>query len=580
MDVRPSPLRSLIMNVFRSAPQAPSTAITSMVRHLAPDDVLDALIPQPDNLVASPSNPQRFTEFIYIGPNDSKIHVTHEQAIMQAAVWACIDVISAALAGSNWNVYSGVRESPKNRTLLFSDPLQWMLNTRPNPEMSAMAAKRAMLISAVGWGNGYAEIQWDASGRVAGLWPISPDRVTPLRRLEDGVFVYRVLQDYAGGFVDVDPVDIFHVRGAGITGLRGDDMIAKAIQTIARGVALDRFAASYFANGAHVGGVITAKGKLDDPAYTRMQEQVNKSHAGSKNAFKTMVLDGGATYLPIDSNAQKAELINSKYILIEEVCRWFRVPPHKIAHLLRATNNNIEQQGLEFSRDSLRPWRIEIEQEAAYKLFSPRGPAKYVEIDVDWTEQGDYESRSNAYTKLITGGVFSVNDVLRKLGENTIGTEGDVHIVQGAMMPLERVGESFRETGTPTVPEAPAGPATEKPSGAPDAKPSTGGGTNQADGVAAARAETLQTWLASILARNLRRHEARLADGRDKAAVWSDSLAHLSEALADISPALCALGTSGAREIATGFGVGALRGVETTDEAARRCIEQLTRTAT
>jgi HK97 family phage portal protein len=392
---------------------------------------------------------------------------------MSAAVWACIDVVASSLASSDWNVYQGVRGDDK-KTAIPDDNLQYVLNTRPNPEMTAQAAKRSMMIGAVGYGNGYAEIERDMSRRVVALWPISPDRVTPIRN-EFGEFKYRVTQDYAGGAIDLDPSDVYHIRGASLVGSVGDDMIAKAIQTISRSIAIDQFSSAYFGNNAQLGTIFQSDSMLTPEKRKEYEDGINKKYAGPDKSHKPAIFEGKWTIHQLANNADDAQLIEAKYQIIEEVCRWFRVPPHKIAHLLRATNNNIEHQGLEFSRDTLRPWIQEIQQEADFKLI-PYRQQKFIEIDVDWASEGDFQSRMQGFSTGINSGVYSVNDVLRKLGENTIGESGDIRMVQGAMMRLEDVGKNML-------------PAQDAP---------------PADDVA-------QAWLTSVYSRIQRRKDSRAA---------------------------------------------------------------------
>lgn len=427
-------------------------------------------------------NPRSGTVLQFIGMNNADVAVSHERAFMVAAVWACIDVVSASLAASDWNVYSGLRGGG-DKQALESDTLQYILNTRFNPEMTAQRGKRAMMIAASGYGNGYAEIERDRSQRIIALWPISPDRCWQTRDETTGRAVLRVTQTAQGRTVDLDmELDVFHIGGASLTGLCGDDMIAKAVHSIGMAVAVEQFGATYFANGTQLGGVLEYPGKLDDPAYDRLDKQFNAKHRGSGKSFKTAILGGGLKFTAVSSDAQKAQLIEAKNQIVEEVCRWFRVPPHKVAHLLRSTNNNIEHQGLEFSRDTLRPWVKEIEQEADFKLFPSRSARKFIEIDVDWASEGDFKSRMEAYASGINTGVYSPNHVLRKLGENTIGAAGDVRMVQGAMMRLEDVGKNMLP--------APAQPA------APDA----------------AATATATAWLTSVYVRIQRQCDNRAAD--------------------------------------------------------------------
>lgn len=403
-------------------------------------------------LKVKPSDPQRSGLLSVFGGNVAGVNVTHETAFQVSVVWACMDIVASALSSSNWNVYGGLRGDDKT-TALPRDGLQYVLNTRFNQEMTAQAGKRAVLLGALGFGNGYAEIERDLAGRIIALWPISPDRVEPRRDMETGRLFYRVTQEWGGGFVDMDPADIYHVRGAGLTGFVGDDVVRRAINAISQAIALDQFASAYFGNNTQLGTVFMYKrGKLDDAHYERLKGQIQQRHKGARSAFKFGLFDGDWDIKQMGSDAEKSQLNESKQQVIEDVCRFFHVPPHKVQHLLRATNNNIEHQGLEFSRDTLRPWKVEIEQEADYKLIPYRGPSKFVELDLDWAEQGDYKSRMEAYKIGRDMGAFSANDILRKLGENTIGPAGDIRIVQGANVRLEDVGKNMVATAAPAAP--------------------------------------------------------------------------------------------------------------------------------
>lgn len=468
---------------------------------------------------ARPSDPQDL-RFPFIGRSIAGVRVTQENAMQVSAVWACMDVISSALASSDWNVYEGTRHADK-KTELPDDSLQYVLNCRFNSEMTAQSGKRATALAAVGFGNGIAEIERDMANRIIGLWPIEPKRFELRRDIETWQLFYRVYQARTGGFVDLEPWQVLHIRGAGLTGFAGDDAIARAVQSIANAIAIDQFGAAYFANGTQMGVVLEypGVGKMDQPTYERLKESWEERNQGVRKSFRVGFMDGGMKLHQMQVDAEKAQMIEAKHLSVEEICRWFRVPPHKVAHLLRATNNNIEHQGLEFSRDTLRPWKVEIEQECDYKLIAERGPKKFIEIDVDWAEQGDYKSRAEAYGILRGMGVFTANDVLRKLGENTISKAegGDIRSVNGAAVRLEDVGKNM----TPAAPK----PAPSEPDDEPEED-----------------TEVIEAWVRSVYARiasmvqNRRKEYAKKADGDARAR--EDAIAYMKGPLAELKPAL------------------------------------------
>lgn len=395
-----------------------------------------------------PEDPRARPGYFYIGPNNAGVRVTHETAIQVDAVWACIDVIAKAISSSDWLVYE--RTSAKKRKELspHDDRLSYVLNTRPNPEMTAQAFRRALMIAALSWGNGYAEIVRDMAGRVTELYPIAPDRVEPYRDRATGELLFEVKND-SGTSTTLRGRDIFHVRGPSIVGMMGDDLIAKAAGSIALSIATDKFAASYFGNGTFLGGIVEVPGGMDDPTFERLKKEFNANHRGVGNAQKTAFIENGMKWHANDSDAEKSQLIEVQQHNVEKICRWFGVPPHKVQHLLRSTNNNIEHQGLEFTRDALRPWAREMQQEADYKLFSDRGPTRYTLIDLDWAAEGDFKDRADGFRTLRNMGVVNGNEVRDAFGYDDMGPDGDKYIVQGAMTELKNVGAVYEKPGAP-----------------------------------------------------------------------------------------------------------------------------------
>lgn len=481
-------------------------------------------------LLAKPSDPQssRFGRETWRMFGDAAVNP--DTATQVAAIWACMEVVATSMSASDWNVYRGFRgEATKEATP--RDRLQYVLNTRYNLEMTAQAGKRAQMLNAVSAGNGYAEIEWDGAGRILALWPIESRRVDPQRDLDSGRLFYRVSQEYGGGTVDIDPENLFIIRGGSLNGTIGDNVLSRAVRTVATAIAMDMYADAYFTNHAQLGTVFMYKGaSMDDVAYKRAEESLAKRHKGAKKAWTTGLFTGDWDVKSFGNNMEQAAYADLKNVNVDDICRWFRVPPHKIAHLVRSTNNNIEHQGLEFSRDTMRPWKMEIEQECDFKLINARGEPKFLEIDVDWAEQGDYKSRLEAYAIARNMGVLDGNQVAQKMGENTFGEPGKIRIVQGANVPLEDVG-------------APYGAASG------DGK----AGTDQ----------TMRMWLQSIYAR-VERRKSRLSERETQTEATRQATAFAQELIADLPEGVQVRAMRGAK--------GVINGVEP-ELAARAALE-------
>lgn len=430
------------------------------------------------------------------------VWLTADEAVRISALWACCSVITKSIAGSVWEVF--VEDAEGDRTFRRSTPLWRLLNVQPNPEMTAFDWREAAVWQAL-LGNHYSEIERNALGQPVALWPLDRDRSRLTRNETTGALELRVLQQ-DGGEVFLPYRDVFHLHGPSPAGLVGYDLVALASRVLGQAVAADEFGGAFFANGTNMGGVLSTTGKLSEEDYKTLREKLAERHGGPRNAFGVLLLQGGeAKFQPFAPKGDEAQIIETRQHLIEEICRWFGVPPHKIAHLLRSTFNNIEQQGLEFTRDALTPWCERLRQQAGAKLIVRRDVG--TRIDIDWLAEGDAKSKAETDAIEVNNGLATRNEVRRRRGRNSIGPEGDLLTVQGQMIPLERVGSQSSSS-----PDA-------LPSPAPDAPPAPDAG-------AAARA-----LFAVAARRSLRRLELRALDAARAAGGDHEDFARRLEAM-------------------------------------------------
>lgn len=375
------------------------------------------------------------------------IRMTADDALQLSAVWACVTVIAKSLASCDWDVFleRGNGDREMRRTLLT-----WrMLNDAPNPESTAFAFKEAMYIQAAVWGDFFAEIELSRGGFPVSLWPLAPERCS-LEREKNGRLVLVVRQ--AGGVETVlDYANVFHIHGPGVDGISGFSPVTMAARSLAHAAAAERFGASFYHNNTQLGGLLAFDGALGEEARGAVKDAIEKGHKGSGNAFGLLVMDHKPNYQSFGIEPEKAQFIETRYLLVEEICRWFGVPPHKIAHLLRATFSNIEHQSIEFVRDALIPWAERSAQEANRKLLTP-WPNVRSRIDTDWLAEGDAKSKAETDSILVQNGILNRNEVRRRRGWNSMGPDGEKYTVQVNMTTLDRLGTD----GAAPDPQAPA----------------------------------------------------------------------------------------------------------------------------
>lgn len=401
----------------------------SLLARLDSGDVL-ARVTVPDSPGTSMS------QYVSNVPRLPGIHLDHYTALGVAAHFACVQVISKNLAQCAWEI---VEERPNGDwEYRPSAPAYRIFNVAGNDEMIAQDAKEQALLVALLWGASYAEIEWDMARRPRGIWPLEPERCCPERN-EEGRKVLRV-KNWSREDTILDWKDVFTIQGPGV-GFYPFDMVVLASRTIAQALAADVFGLKFYQHGTQMGGVLTT----DNPTITKKQLQdliadIEKGNAGPENAFRFLALSHGLKLQPWNQSLKDAEASEHRHLIIEEICRFYGVPPHKIAHLLRSTNNNIEHQGLEYTRDTLGRWARKCEQEVKVKMLG--GSRLRMQIDMDELSEGDAKSVAETDSILVNSGLRRRNELRRKRGWNSYGPVGDIITVQGAMTTLEAVADA------------------------------------------------------------------------------------------------------------------------------------------
>lgn len=376
-------------------------------------------------------------------------YVDEEIALRYSAVWACVRVISETIATLPWCVY---KRTAKGREEDSRSNIYWILHNQPNPEMTAFSFKEMMLRRALLCGNAYAEIERDASGRPLWLWPIDSERVRVERDEQTRQVVYRISDQSSS--VTLAAADVFHLKGPGGDGLTGFSMIRYAAESVGLGLAMDEFGSSFFGNGAHVSLVIKHPNKLSDQALEHLKQSLAEKNSGKKS-LSPMVIEEGMSIEKMGVPPEEAQFLESRKWQVLDIARWYRMPPHKLGILDRATYTNIEQSAIEFVSDAIIPWCVRLEQEADLKLYGRNNHGVcYTKLNVGAILRGDMKSRYDSYAVGRQWGWLSANDVLDMEDSNPI-PGGDIYMVPVNMTTPEALKKQAAMIGQPAPSAAP-----------------------------------------------------------------------------------------------------------------------------
>ena len=376
--------------------------------------------------------------------------VNERSAMQMTAVYACVRILSEAIAGLPLHMYQYQEDGSKAKAL--EHPLYHLLHDEPNPEMTSFVFRETLMTHLLLWGNAYAQIIRNGKGEVIALYPLMPNRME-VNRDKNGklYYQYTMTSDDAktmeGSTVILDPADVLHVPGLGFDGLVGYSPIAMAKNAIGLAIATEEYGSKFFANGAAPSGVLEHPGVIKDP--TKLRDSWNRAFGGSSNSNKVAVLEEGVKYTPISISPEQAQFLETRKFQINEIARIFRVPPHMVGDLEKSSFSNIEQQSLEFVKYTLQPWIIRWEQNLQKALLTEEEKKIYFFIfNVEGLLRGDYQSRMQGYATARQNGWMSANDIreLENLDKIPAENGGDMYLVNGNMMPLEMAGAAYAQS--------------------------------------------------------------------------------------------------------------------------------------
>lgn len=367
----------------------------------------------PNRPSTSLSNP---AEWLFSG-NESKtgIEVTETTAMQLSAVFGAVRVISETIASLPWGVKTLQNDIVKDAK---DHPVNKLIHA-PNKMMTDFTLREVCQAHLCLHGNAFIVIKRDEAGNAVRLIPVHPSRVA-IKVYQDEKF-YTVDQKET-----FDDSEVIHLVGLSFDGIQGKSVIEAARESIGLGLAADRFGGSFFGNGANISAVLSHPAKLSDEAYNRLMRSWTQRNSGLDNAHKTAILEEGMKVEKMSISPSESQFLETRQFSVVDIARFFRIPLAYLGSIENSsTRANIEEQGIQFQRNTILPWVRRWESEINRKLFIDE--SYYIRFNMEGLLRGDIKSRYEAYTKGRQWGWHSANDVRRM--ENMAPIEGgDVYL--------------------------------------------------------------------------------------------------------------------------------------------------------
>ena len=342
--------------------------------------------------------------------------VTSDSAMRLSTVYKCIKVISETIGMLPMHMYRSSADG-KTRERERDDPVARLLAVRPNAWQTPMQFRTMMEAHRSMRGNAYAQIVSGRNGLPEALVPLHPDRVTP-EVASNGLPRYRVKS--ANGVNEVTMVqgEILHLTGLTLDGYTGLNPIQAEREAIGAAIAARDYGSRFWNNDARPPFWIKIPGQFKDADVASNFRDDWQAKYGGNNRGRPAALDRGMEIHELGLSNQDAQWIDARKYSDVDICGLWRVPPHKIGILDRATWGNIEQQNIEFVTDTLLPLAVSWEQAVSRDLIVDEN--LFVELIMALLLRGDTTTRYAAYGKAIQDGWLTRNEARQLENRNPL----------------------------------------------------------------------------------------------------------------------------------------------------------------
>lgn len=383
-----------------------------------------------------------FADFVGSSKSYAGVRVDEDAAMKLSTAFACTRVLSAT--GSSLPFKLKKKRSDGGSDDVKDHPVSRILSDTFDPfgEQASVLFRSSRFAQQINGGNAYAQILHDpVDMSVRGLVPIHHSRVE-VDQDEGGRVIYEVRKE--GGGTDILRAwEMLHIPSINPdpSGLEGVGVVDQARQAIGIGLAQELNEAAQWGNGARPQLIIKSKKKWDPKARQRFRKDWNEIHQGPDRSGKIGILEDGAELEALGINNEQAQFLMLRQHNVEDVCRWYGVQPHMVAHLLRSTNNNIEQQSLEFVQYSLLPWLVVWEKFCNIRLLTEKERKKglYCTHNVDGLLRGDILTRTRALQIQAMYGALNVDEWRAVENRNPLPDDkGQEYFRQANQIPIDQ----------------------------------------------------------------------------------------------------------------------------------------------
>ena len=335
-------------------------------------------------------------------PNYAGVEVGEQSAIGISAVYRAVALISGTIATLPMRTLRDTGDGMRQRVSSFLDNPGGTMGPTP------FEWTETVLLHLLLHGNAFLRHVYGGAGQILSLEPVHPLCVTVERapQLPGGKLFKAYLED--GRIEEYDARTMTHIPALCSDGLRGLSPISVARNSFGTAIAADRAAGRMFSNGMLIAGMVTPEDEVDADEVETIKKAIEANVSGWENAGGVPVINRRLKFTPWTMSAEDAQFLQSRQFQVEEIARWFGVPPHLLMQTEKQTSwgTGVESQNRGLSRFSLNSWAVRIEQRLSRLLPNPR----FVEFDFAGLERPTPEEEIKLLIMQVEAGLLTIDE--------------------------------------------------------------------------------------------------------------------------------------------------------------------------
>lgn len=353
---------------------------------------------------------------------NSSSNFNTSKSLELSAVYRCVNLISSTIASLKLELFE-VKDGYQYRV---DNTLSNLLSHEPHPKMGAYNFFSLIVQQMLLKGNAFVFINRDTANNIIDLQLLNTDNVTI-----NAENTYSVL----GYPKPINARNIINICNYSIDGVNGISTISYAAKALELAYNAEMQANGFFKGGANLAGIVKVDGALQDGQAEEIRaswQQAFNAQTGNPNGVA--ILEGNMNFQAVQISPVDAQLIETRKFSVIDICRFFSVHPVKAFDTQAATYSNIESTQLQFLSDCIAPLLRKIENEFERKLFLPSEIGKYnLVFNLDNLLRTDSVTTADYYTKMVQLGVYTPNEVRKKLNLQPIEGGDNAYIMSNLM---------------------------------------------------------------------------------------------------------------------------------------------------